>query len=116
MHAAPGMLYAIQRARGRAQAGTVCGVGTVSRLQWAPPGGPARASATISITCIADGRAHAVRDTELAMGNSHHSGYYSAVCGHVVTAAPMVAPDGELCPVCAERDASHNRRQRERYV
>jgi hypothetical protein len=49
------------------------------------------------------------------MGNSHNSGYYSAVCGHVVTAAPMVAPDGEVCRVCAERDAGHNRRRQERY-
>jgi len=70
----------------------------------------------VSVTCISDGRAHAVRDTELATGNSHNSGYYSAVCGHVVTAAPMVAPDGEVCRVCAERDAGHNRRRQGRYL
>jgi hypothetical protein len=73
------------------------------------------ASATLSVTCMSDGRAHAVRDSEIAQGTTHRSGYYSAVCGHVVTPASMVAPDGELCRVCAERDAGHGRRRRERY-
>jgi hypothetical protein len=73
------------------------------------------AVATVSVTCIADGRAHAVRDTEIASSTSYQSGYYSAVCGHVVTPASMVAPDGELCRGCAERDASHGRRRRERH-
>jgi hypothetical protein len=73
-----------------------------------------KAVATVSVTCIADGRAHAVRDTEIASSTSYQSGYYSAVCGHTVTPASMVAPDGELCRVCAERDTSHGRRCRER--
>lgn len=69
---------------------------------------------TVSVTCIADGRAHAVRDTEIAANSSYQSGYYSAVCGHVVTPASMVAPDGELCQACAERDATHRRRRHDR--
>ena len=73
------------------------------------------AIATVSVTCMSDGRAHAVRDSEIAAGTNCQSGYYSAVCGHVVTPASMVAPDGEVCRVCAERDASHERRRRERY-
>jgi hypothetical protein len=66
------------------------------------------------MTCISDGRAHAVRDTEIASSTSYQSGYYAAVCGHVVTPASMAAPDGELCRVCAERDASHERRRHAR--
>ncbi|OLT10704.1 hypothetical protein BJF78_05165 [Pseudonocardia sp. CNS-139] len=73
------------------------------------------AGATVSVTCMADGRAHAVRDSEIAATSSCHSGYYSAVCGHVVTPASMVEPDGELCPGCAERDVTHRRRRRERF-
>ena len=69
----------------------------------------------MSVTCISDGRAHAVRDTEIASSTSYQSGYYAAVCGHVVTPASMVAPDGELCRVCADRDASHERRRTERH-
>ena len=65
---------------------------------------------TISVTCVADGRCHAVPDSELAIGATQRGGHYAALCGHVVTPAPMVAPDGELCPVCAERDAAHRRR------
>ncbi|WP_143517128.1 hypothetical protein [Pseudonocardia sp. MH-G8] len=66
---------------------------------------------TISVTCVADGRSHAVPDGELAMAATQRGGYYSAVCGHLVTPAPMVAPDGELCRACAERDAAHRRRR-----
>jgi hypothetical protein len=70
--------------------------------------------ATVSITCISDGLSHAVRDTEIASANSYQNGYYSAVCGHVVTPASMVAPDGEPCRVCSKRDPGHEHRCRER--
>jgi hypothetical protein len=77
---------------------------------------PVRAAvATVSVTCIADGRAHAVRDTEIGSSTCYRSGYYSAVCGQLVTPASMVAPDGEICRECAERDTSHERRRRERH-
>jgi hypothetical protein len=63
----------------------------------------------VSVTCISDGRAHDVPDTEL----TQRSGYYSALCGHVVAAAPMVAPEGAPCPLCAEVwDVSHGRQRR----
>jgi hypothetical protein len=67
--------------------------------------------ATVSVTCVADGRCHAVPDAEIAIGVTHRSGRYSAVCGHVVIPAPMVAPDGEFCPACADRDAGHRSRR-----
>lgn len=60
------------------------------------------ASAVVSVTCVSDGQAHSVPDDELA-GRSRLDGYYTAVCGHVVTAAPMEEPDGAPCAVCADR-------------
>jgi hypothetical protein len=56
---------------------------------------------TVSVTCLNDGRAHDVPDVELVAGGSR-SGYYRAVCGHLVSAASMVEPDGEPCRHCAE--------------
>lgn len=93
---------------------TCSGVGTVSRPreQWESS---EHGGTTISVTCVIDGRCHSVPDEELAIGIAHRGGQYSAVCGHVVTPAPMVAPDGDLCPACAERDASHRRRRGLRF-
>ena len=68
---------------------------------------------TVSVTCAADGRAHSVRDAELAMAPNRSTGF-PAVCGHVVTPVSLVEPDGELCRACAERDANHRRRRRMR--
>ncbi|MCU1664412.1 MAG: hypothetical protein JWR58_4477 [Pseudonocardia sp.] len=75
----------------------------------------APSTATVSVTCVSDGRAHAVPDSELAKGAAQPEGYYSAVCGHIVAAAPMAAPDGEPCALCAEMwDLRNGRRQRDR--
>lgn len=68
--------------------------------------------ATFSVTCVTDGRAHAVPDSELAQGVAHDSGYYSAVCGHMVAAAPMCAPDGEPCPSCNAAWDAHRANRR----
>ena len=57
--------------------------------------------ATIAITCIVDGRAHDVPDVQIAGPQADRRGRYVAVCGHVVTAAPMVEPEGAPCPLCA---------------
>lgn len=54
--------------------------------------------ATVSVTCVLDSRAHEVTDVELATGGG---GTYRALCGHVIQAAAMVAPDGAPCPECA---------------
>lgn len=56
----------------------------------------------MSITCLADGRAHDVPDTELAATGSRSNGHYLALCGHMVTAAPLAEPDGAPCRLCAE--------------
>lgn len=63
-----------------------------------PPTGPL---VTVTMTCMHDGRSHAVPDTELT-GTTSGSGYYRAVCGHLVSAAPMVAPEGSPCRTCDE--------------
>jgi hypothetical protein len=83
----------------------------VSRPREQPASSELGGDATISVTCVVDGRCHSVPDEELAIGMARRGGQYAAVCGHVVTPAPMVAPDGELCPACAERDASHRSRR-----
>lgn len=57
---------------------------------------------TVTVTCIADGRAHRVPDIELAADMSQRDGYYQALCGHRVAAASMVEPDGRPCPLCTE--------------
>jgi hypothetical protein len=56
---------------------------------------------TIAITCITDGHAHDVPDVQIAGPQADRRGRYVAVCGHVVTAAPMVEPEGAPCPLCA---------------
>jgi hypothetical protein len=100
---------------GRPEGWTCGGVGTVSRPRGQSGPSGLGGGSTISVTCVMDGRCHSVPDEEIAIGIAHRGGQYSAVCGHVVTPAPMVAPDGELCPVCAERDASHRSRRGFRF-
>jgi hypothetical protein len=55
----------------------------------------------ISVTCLSDGRAHSVPDTELCHAAAQ-GGTYRAVCGHIVTAASMVEPDGKPCRQCSD--------------
>ena len=56
---------------------------------------------TVVITCMLDGRAHAVPDVQVAGPQADRRGRYVALCGHVVTAASMVEPEGAPCPLCA---------------
>ncbi|MFC5995112.1 hypothetical protein ACFQE5_12905 [Pseudonocardia hispaniensis] len=37
-------------------------------------------------------------DSELVVG----SGYYRALCGHMIAAASMASPDGAPCPDCSQ--------------
>jgi hypothetical protein len=55
----------------------------------------------VSITCLVDGRAHRVSDLQLGTTEADALGRYRALCGHVVTAASLAAPDGAPCPACA---------------
>lgn len=78
---------------------------------------PVRApSTTISITCLTDGLAHDVPDAQLAAPAADRAGCYIAVCGHVVTAASMVEPDGKRCPLCAEVWGMNRPKNRRRWL
>jgi hypothetical protein len=61
-----------------------------------------RADHTVTVTCVADGRAHRVLDVEIATEVTRRDGFYQALCGHRVAAASMVEPDGRPCPLCTE--------------
>ena len=74
------------------------------------------ASTTISITCLNDGLAHDVPDAQLAAPAADRAGCYIAVCGHVVTAASMVEPDGKRCPLCAEVYGMSRTQRRRRWL
>lgn len=63
---------------------------------------PAAAPSTIVITCLTDGLAHQVPDTELSAPMGTRTGCYTALCGHVVVAGSMVEPEGRSCPLCVE--------------
>jgi hypothetical protein len=58
---------------------------------------------TVAVTCVTDGRSHAVREVLLAAPPAHLGGRHQAVCGHLVTPASLVAPDGKPCRLCAAR-------------
>jgi hypothetical protein len=56
---------------------------------------------TITVTCCIDDLAHEVPDTELTAAARRRDGYFQALCGHMIAAAPMVMPDGQPCQLCA---------------
>jgi hypothetical protein len=60
---------------------------------------------TIPITCHLDRQAHDVTDDNVATGRP--TGAYEALCGHLVVAAPMIAPVGRPCAKCTAVVASH---------
>jgi hypothetical protein len=67
---------------------------------------------TITVTCCIDDRAHEVPDTELGVAATRRDGYFQALCGHMIAAAPMVMPDGRPCQLCAAiRDRNTTRRR-----
>ncbi|MDQ3987826.1 MAG: hypothetical protein M3291_01245 [Actinomycetota bacterium] len=75
-----------------------------------------------TITCAVEGSDHLVSNLAVAAGLTAGHGRYTAACGHVVVAAPMVAPQGPLCLDCgtarprisADRSAPSTRRSRHR--
>jgi hypothetical protein len=70
---------------------------------------------TVTMTCCLDERAHEVPDTELGRSTMRPDGYFQALCGHMIAAAPMVMPDGQPCQLCAAiRDRNTARRRHAR--
>lgn len=57
-------------------------------------------SRSTTITCAVDGRDHLVSDRATTAGLAAGHGRYTAACGRVVVAAPMVAPPGPSCSSC----------------
>lgn len=69
--------------------------------------GPDRAAdepEVLTLTSVIDRRAHKVTDTELCAPHAVRTGRYEALCGHLVSPAPLVAADGTPCRRCAELD------------
>lgn len=66
------------------------------------------------MTCSADRHDHVVDEQLLA----HGSGYFPAVCGHLVLAASLVEPPGAACPTClaATRAPDRTRRRGGRHA
>ncbi len=54
---------------------------------------------TISMICIADGKAHEITDYAMAAGQAARAGNYCALCGHRVMPAPLIEP-GAPCLQC----------------
>lgn len=55
-------------------------------------------TASVWMTCVRDGREHAVLEFDVAVGTS--AGLYSAVCGHLVMPRALASPCGARCPAC----------------
>ena len=75
----------------------------------------------VTLTSVIDNRAHVVTDIELSSPRAMQAGRYEALCGHLISPAPMVEPDGTRCRRCAEldratRDPARVRRSRLRRL
>jgi len=55
---------------------------------------------TATVTSSADGRDHLISEQAMTSGLTAGHGDYTALCGRVVVAAPMVAPPGPTCLDC----------------
>lgn len=56
---------------------------------------PARVTSTV------DGRDHLIDDRTMADDRAESHGQFTALCGHLVVAAALVAPPGPSCRDCA---------------
>jgi hypothetical protein len=55
-------------------------------------------TASVWVTCVRDGREHAVLEPDVAVGTS--AGFYRAVCGHLVMPRALASPCGARCRAC----------------
>lgn len=63
--------------------------------------GTATATRPTELTCAMDQRAHLVTDDALPAALTAGHGCFRALCGHVVAASSLSAPDGQPCRACA---------------
>lgn len=73
-------------------------------------------TSTIPLTCMQDGHCHRVSDEQMAVGRRARTGRFLALCGHTVTAAPMVGPGGRPCAECAAQPAPSSSGDRARRL
>lgn len=59
-----------------------------------------RSSRPVAVTSTADGRDHLLSEQGSAAGSAPGHARHLALCGHLVTAAPLVAPPGPTCWDC----------------
>lgn len=59
-----------------------------------------RPSRPVTVTSTADGRDHLLSEQATAAGSAPGHGRHLALCGHLVTAAPLVVPPGPTCWDC----------------
>ncbi|MGH3885966.1 MAG: hypothetical protein ACRDSZ_05225 [Pseudonocardiaceae bacterium] len=64
-------------------------------------GRPAITSRPLTVTSTVDGRDHLINDRAMADGHAASRGQFTALCGHLVVAAALVAPPGPPCRDCA---------------
>lgn len=53
------------------------------------------------MTCVGDGREHAVTDEQLAAGSERDRGVYDAMCGQTIAPHAMTHPPGRRCADCS---------------
>ncbi len=58
----------------------------------------------LTVTSVLDGRAHKVTDAELCAPHSMRTGRYAALCGHLVSPAPLIDVAGTPCARCVQLD------------
>lgn len=58
-------------------------------------------SRPVTVTSTVDGRDHLIDDRSMADGRAAGHGQFTALCGHLVVAAALVAPPGPSCRDCA---------------
>ncbi len=58
----------------------------------------------LTLTSVLDGRAHKVTDAELCAPHSVRTGRYAALCGHLVSPAPLIDVAGVPCGRCGQLD------------
>ncbi|MBC3190103.1 hypothetical protein H7X46_03380 [Pseudonocardia sp. C8] len=58
----------------------------------------------LTLTSVIDSRAHKVTDSELCAPHAMRNGRYAALCGHLVSPAPLIEADGAPCARCVQLD------------
>lgn len=75
-------------------------------------------SSVVWMTCVVDGREHAVTDEQACAGLERCRGTYDAVCDQTITPQAMTCAPGRRCAACCAvlRAWCHAPRQRGRWL